>query len=196
VGRRVWYAFRVNIWARTLFLSVAVLVAPRARSSVAIELTIGDLTREADLVVVGTVTLARVAWSVDHRRILTRAFLKPEEAWKGTIPGGGVVVLLPGGELEGLGQRVSGVPEVAAGERVVLFLRRRGDSFRLVGMSQGLFRVPQAAAGATELAIRNFDGLKLVPVGSSSSHSEEVLSLPLDALRASVTAAAGAGPGR
>jgi hypothetical protein len=186
---------RVKIGTSWLVLSAAVLLAPRARASVAIELTIGDLTREADLVVIGTVSSTRAVWSQDHRRILTRVFLQPEALWKGASPPAGIVVLLSGGQLDGLAQEVSGVPEVASGERVVLFLRQRGPWFRLVGMAQGLFRVPPIAGGLAAQAIRNFGGLKLVP-GAAPTVPPEALSLPLDVLRARVAEAATAGPVR
>jgi hypothetical protein len=187
----------VRILARSLsLLPLLLALAPRAGASVALELTIGDLTREADLVVIGTVRSTGVAWSGDHRRILTRASLEAEEAWKGTLPGSGVVLLLPGGQLDGLSQEISGTPEVIVGERVILFLRHRGDSFRLVGMAQGLFRVPPVSGGTAAVAIRNLDGLKVVAIAPAKAPQPAVLSVPLEALRASVAAAMGREPGR
>jgi hypothetical protein len=186
----------VKIRASWLLLSAALVLAPLARASVAIELTVGDLTREADLVVIGTVSSTRAVWSQDHRRITTRVVLQPEAAWKGRIPAAGIVVLLPGGQLDGLGQEVSGVPEAAVGERVVLFLRRRGPWFRLVGMAQGFFRVPPVTDGSAAQAIRNYDGLKLVPGDSARTPVPEPLSLSLDGLQARVAEAVMAGPVR
>ena len=47
----------------------------------------------------------------------------------------------PGGERDGIGQRVSGVAPPASGERVVLFLERAGPYHRVVGLAQGVYRV-------------------------------------------------------
>jgi len=143
---------------------------------------------------------SQAVWSRDRSRISTRVSLKPEEVWKGSIPESGVLVLLPGGQLDGIEQAVSGVPNLAQGERVVLFLRQRGSGFHLVGMAQGLFRVPRSTDGSPARAVRSFDGLKLLPAGPAQSraqpYSGEALALPLDALHARVRAAIGAGPVR
>ncbi len=61
---------------------------------------------------------------------------------------GRITVVQPGGERDGIGQRVSGVAELSSGERVVLFLERAGPLHRVVGLAQGVYRVhPGDGAG-------------------------------------------------
>jgi hypothetical protein len=60
-------------------------------------------------------------------------------------------VLRPGGELDGLGQQALGEPSFEVGERVVLFLQRRGHVYRVLGMSQGLFRVDGAGTAVQDI---------------------------------------------
>src|SRR5262249_38687375 len=61
----------------------------------------------------------------DHRRLVTHGGGEVRDPWKGTAAGR-ITVVQPGGERDGIGQRVSGVAPLSSGERVVLFLERSG----------------------------------------------------------------------
>jgi len=88
-------------------------------------------------------TLAAAAQAVVHARVVsqesrwggggessgviyTRVVLQPLEWWKGKGARDAIVVSVPGGTVGDLSQTVQGVATFAAGEEVVLFLRRLG----------------------------------------------------------------------
>jgi hypothetical protein len=168
---------------------LGLLFAPRGDGSVVRAMSLEELTRAADLVVLGKVTSVRPEWSRDHRRILTRVLVQTTESWKGAPPRSPVAVLTPGGELDGIGQQISGIPEVSTGDRVILFLRQRADAFRLVGMAQGLFRVEPGTVASGEVASRNLGGLSLVPREAPKHEGSEPQPMPVVELRERVATA-------
>jgi hypothetical protein len=99
---------------------------------------------------------------------VTQVVVEIREAWKGTATGR-ITVVQPGGERDGIGQRVSGVAPLAVGERVVLFLERTGAQHRVVGLAQGVYRVlPSADTGEARAVPASLEGLELVflPAGA------------------------------
>jgi hypothetical protein len=99
------------------------------------------LARGSDLVVRGQVERRTARWSEDGRRIFTFVEVHPTSAWKGraTSP---VTVLVPGGVVGRIGQRVDGAPAMEEGEEVVLFLKQaEAATWRVQGLAQGKFRV-------------------------------------------------------
>jgi len=107
------------------------------------------------------------------------------EAWKGNATGR-LTVVQPGGEVDGIGQRVSGVAELGPGEEVVLFLERTGSLHRVVGLAQGVYRV-STVSGVRQAVPASLEGLDLVaPPGPDPAARRTV---PLPQLREAVQAA-------
>lgn len=115
-----------------------VLSGSAARASVAERLSLPELTARAEVVVFAQVLATETRWSDDHHHLYRRVHLQVSERWKGAAPDE-VILLLRGGERDGLAERVLGVPELADGEQGVFFLRQQGDVHRLVGLGQGAF---------------------------------------------------------
>ena len=66
--------------------------------------------------------------------------------WRGT-PAARVTVVVPGGVVGPIGQRVDGAPAFAKGEEVVVFLSAaEAGAFRVTGLAQGKFSVRDGAA--------------------------------------------------
>jgi hypothetical protein len=71
----------------------------------------------------------------------TRYRIEVEELLSGGVPGRQLAVDVPGGIAGGVGLRLDGMPSLAAGERVLLFLDGRGDgSYRVTQLLLGVFR--------------------------------------------------------
>ncbi|HUB10020.1 MAG TPA: hypothetical protein VMB50_23655 [Myxococcales bacterium] len=170
-----------------LALAALVAAAPAA-ASIARALSLDDLAARAEVVVLGRVTAQAPRWTPDHRRIVTRVTVRVEELWKGSA-GATITVLRPGGELDGLGQVVLGEARFAVGELVVLFLVKRGDFYRVVGMSQGAFRVE---GGTATQDLRELALVRASPDGPRiGAHGEGALPpMALGDLEARVAAAA------
>ncbi|HVP62397.1 MAG TPA: hypothetical protein VMT11_17695 [Myxococcaceae bacterium] len=167
--------------------ALPLLVASSALASITVQMDVPALTAASTDVVDAQVVSASAVWTGDHRRIMTHVQVDVRETWKGTATGR-ITVVQPGGERDGLGQRVSGVAALVPGERVVLFLERAGDRHRVVGLAQGVYRVQPGEGGAEEHAVpASLEGLDLVtPAGRSPALRTTV---SLSELRSAVRAA-------
>jgi hypothetical protein len=166
---------------------LTLLAAGTALASTAFRLDTPALTAASTDVVDANVVSSSSVWTADHRRIVTHVVIEVRDTWKGTAKGR-VTVVQPGGERDGIGQRVSGVAPLQLGERVVLFLERSGPYHRVVGLAQGVYRVVPVE-GSTELRAvpASLEGLELVsPPGQTPTARTPV---PLAELRTSVQAA-------
>jgi Matrixin len=185
-GRAVWHALHLS-WMLALCLSASV-----AWSATAISMDVPALTRASDQVVHGQVLRTHPHWSPRTGRILTEVELSVVESLKGPMEPRIVNVLLPGGTVGDVHQRISGAPRLEPGEEVIAFLRRGAGGPRIVGLSQGIFRVvrPDNGGGARAMAVlsedlRLLDPVSLQPVPSVSR------TMGLQLLRAQVLAADG-----
>lgn len=158
-----------------LVLALLLAAAAPALASSALEMDLPALTARATDVVHGRVLSAVPAWSGDHRRIVTRVELEVLETWKGSASGR-VTVVQPGGELGGIGQRVSGVAQLGRGEEVVLFLEQVGPTHRVVGLAQGVYRV-STAAEVRQAVPASLEGLELVPPPGPAPAARRAVSL-------------------
>src|SRR4030095_13484308 len=122
-----------------LALSGILLGARPAAASQVLAMDLAQLTQESQRVVVGEITTVRSAWDAKHERIFTTVEVRVSEAWKGSMPSGGVLTIVqPGGVAEGIEMRVHGMPAFTVGERAVLFLRGgAGQPAAVTGMGQG-----------------------------------------------------------
>lgn len=142
-----------------LLLGVGALILPRhAAATIVLEQSIEQLATQATSVVHGTVVLSRSVqtggrWTTQVVVAVTER-VKSDPADIMLLPTVGFV--LPGGGDGELAQIVPGTPRYEIGDEVVVFLWRGPDSTnRLLGLSQGTFRVsrPEPTAQTAPLAI-------------------------------------------
>jgi hypothetical protein len=127
-------------------LAFCLLVTPSpAAASTFRHLSMDELVRNSDAVVLGTVVARQARFaSDDSGRILTDVRVHVAESVLGSTEGSDVVVTVLGGEIGDQGQRVHGAPTFETGEEVVLFLQRNPAHvapWSLVGLAQGAFIV-------------------------------------------------------
>ncbi len=119
-------------------LVALLLVSAVAEGSVLRGLTVQQLRRGAEAIVVGRVV------AVEHVRtdtsIETLVQIRVERAWRGDKRRR-LTVRVPGGEAGARQLVVPGAPSFREGESVLLFLYEDGDAFRPVGMFQGVWRL-------------------------------------------------------
>jgi len=126
---------------RFFVIAAALLVAVPAFAAQAVAVSVEELARASDAVVRGRVTAARAQRSDDGLRIFTSYEVRTSAALRGRAPAV-ARVMVPGGVVGRFGQRVDAAPPLAAGEEVVVFLKRSGsDSFTITGLAQGKFAV-------------------------------------------------------
>ena len=158
-----------------------------------------ELVSEAQVIVRGTVQAVRCAWveTPQGRLIKTYVTFAVEKRLKGPAPEELVLEFL-GGEIDGEGMRVEGMPQFAAGRREILFVSGNGVRFcPLVGMMHGRYHVMKEAATAREFITRD-DGVPLenpddvqLPQGlaAAAGHRARV-GLPAEAFEQAIAAEA------
>ena len=103
-----------------------------------------------------------------------------EEVLKGFVPGGAIVVRQPGGPLPGgAAMRVQGLPMLAEGDRVLLFLDPLADAYRPVEFALGIFFEVQTARGALLIREPSLDGEMTLP-GDPAAADRARARLPRD----------------
>jgi hypothetical protein len=131
----------------SLFVVVAVLARVPAQATVLVPADLAELSREAHLIARGKVTGAESIWTGDWRSIETIVTLEIEAAIKGATETT-VRFRVPGGQVGRYRRVFLGAPALVPGQRIVVFLGRRGTDLPYVlGLSQGVFRVVPAADG-------------------------------------------------
>jgi len=99
--------------------------------------TTEELARESDLVAVGKVKELRSEWTAGQKAIVTRVTLGLEEVLKGNS-GQSVTLVVPGGEVDGVGEWYSHTPRFKKEEEIVVFAKRQGTSaFRVARGEEG-----------------------------------------------------------
>ncbi len=112
------------------------LTTPYSRSQSRM-MTPEDLTRGSDIVAVGKVKELKAEWSAGKKTIVTRVTLDVSEFLKGGS-GQTMVVLVPGGEVDGVGEWYSHTARFTKDEDVVLFAKKSGISeLRVTGGESG-----------------------------------------------------------
>jgi len=119
---------------------VGVGVFPRSGTPIMIKLSLEQLVREADTIVLGTVTRQTSAWNAQQTAIYTDVTLTVEEAVKG-LPGAEVTFRIAGGVVGEIGMRTSNDPVFQNGEQVIVFLNTARVPAGVVGLHQGKYTV-------------------------------------------------------
>lgn len=174
--------------AVALGFALALASARPARASVALELSVEQLTEKADLVVQGHVLGQQAAWTRGGR-IVTIAHIAVDSVLKGAASGTVEVAHL-GGHVGDIGQQVSGEVSFREGEEVLLFLEARRHQpgiYRVVGMSQGKFTLDRT--GEMVIAHQSLDGLGLIAKPGGRIQEPAGASIPLAQLAARVARA-------
>lgn len=123
------------------------------------QVSLEDAVTRSELIVTGDVVRSWSAWDAGHQFIWTHSEIAIREHWKGA-PGATVTVSEPGGEVDGVGQAISGAVRYAPGEQVVLFLYRTPNGLlRTFGWGQGKLKVdPQQRVHLTHSAAATVKG--------------------------------------
>ncbi|MEJ2697352.1 MAG: hypothetical protein P8013_11965 [Candidatus Sulfobium sp.] len=122
---------------------ISTVVPARA---VMVGLSTEELTKNADLVVKGKVESVKSVWDEDGKRIVTRVTIAGPSVIRGASDRGRIIIEYPGGEVGGIGMKVSDVDPLQEGEEVILFLKagrtvKDGRIYHLVGKAQGKYTV-------------------------------------------------------
>ena len=141
-----------------LLLVLTLLYSGNIQASSTRALSIAELTKRSDVIVLGTVSAVSSDWNLDRTAIETRIDLKVEETLKGTIDQGKISFHQLGGKLGEIASSVGEAASFEEGERVAVFLfKNNRDRFQLVGFFQGKFAVERNPKG--QMAVRRIPGV-------------------------------------
>lgn len=113
-------------WFAPLFALCVSLVEASASATTVVPITVEQLSRRADAVIVATVRSTRAQW--EGRLIVTDCELEVRVAMKGELsPGQTLWLRVPGGVMGDIGQVIPGVARLDRGETVVAFVTRAED---------------------------------------------------------------------
>jgi hypothetical protein len=116
----------------------------------------GNLIRESEVIVHGNVTGRLAEWTPKHDKIQTRVTVAVDQTLKGTVPGNKMVVVVPGGEIDGVGEWYSHIARFDVDEEVVLFTKQdKSGIFRVAGGEAGKFTVKKDPATGSKTISNN-----------------------------------------
>ncbi|MFO7651941.1 MAG: matrixin family metalloprotease [bacterium] len=121
-----------------LSVLLAGLILAGSASALLVEMSPAEVSREASLIVSGTVTAVNSRWSDDRSTIYTDVTFTVDAQAKGPTEQS-VTVRVPGGEVDDIGLAVEDQPRFSVGDRATLHLRpaEQGEVYELVGGYQG-----------------------------------------------------------
>jgi hypothetical protein len=140
-------------------------------STLAVALSIGDMTDQADVIAIGNAVETRSMW-VD-RSLVTLVTVAVTESLKGT-PGDTLTVVVPGGvdtnRKVPVAMTYPGAPRLTPGESMFLFLNADtevGGGYNVTGFSQGKFSIvegddgqPAVTRDLTKLSLKDNNGVR------------------------------------
>ena len=151
---------------RAIALSVAASFIPLLLWGQPKPLQTDQLIRESDVIVVGKVGALKSEWNADKSRIQTVVTIRVGETIKGEVDAGTLTVLIPGGEVDGVGEWYSHSVRFQDSEDVVVFAKRDPKGImRVTGGEHGKFLVKEGRE----------TGSKIIPnVGSLEDFTAQV----------------------
>jgi hypothetical protein len=142
-------------------LAILILLAPSARATTLVRLSLEQLSQAATLVVRGRVLTGGSRWNQAHTQIVTRTTVQVTQSVKGAPPTL-VAIEQPGGTVGNVHVRVAGTVFFNPQDEFYFFLEpARGDAsgFLLVGMLQGAYRIVRDPTNGEERVIHPLSGL-------------------------------------
>jgi hypothetical protein len=141
VTKRFLYLIIVLVCATLLTVWAAV-----QSSAMMIGLSTELLTKQSGLIITGEVKDIKSFWADNKKAIVTKATIAIHEIIKGRSVPRTVKVKYEGGEVDGMGMRVSDAVELTGGEKVLLFLNpgqqnSDGVAYEIVGKAQGKYTI-------------------------------------------------------
>jgi hypothetical protein len=135
-------------WIATIifFILIATFSLTQQSAAIMIPLTTENLTGESALIILGDVKQIKSEWGEDKKSIFTFATVAVRETIKGKVANKTLNIMYEGGEIDGIGMRVSDVAIPEVGENVLLFLkpaktRQFETIYKNVGKAQGQYKI-------------------------------------------------------
>lgn len=124
----------------TLLLLILLTVAPVV-SALMQKISVEDLTKEADVIVIGDIKEVESRWGQGRTPINTYVTLSVENYIKGGEGQETLTIITQGGRKWGFTVWVEDAPDFTKNEKVLVFLKKAGREFSVAGWAQGKYIV-------------------------------------------------------
>ncbi len=144
-----------------LAVLLVLVASPLAQATVVEALDLQQLCEKCDSSFRGTCVASHPEWTSDHAYVVTVYEFRVTEWLKGGDGSGTTFVTHLGGEKDGVGTGVVGMPRYEDGEEMVLFINRAHEKTGCclpLGFGQGAYHVKQSARGGLSV-FRSFAGI-------------------------------------
>jgi len=146
---------------------------PDVSATIVLALSLEELIRQADLIVLGRCEENISAWDSERKRIFTYITVVPQRCLKGSECPPLIKIRQLGGMVDNLAMTIAGSPSFSPNEKVVLFLRRSNSTYyQVLGMSQGKFSVIQRGTGEKPFVKRDLKHLTFLKRRGGEFHLE------------------------
>lgn len=133
---------------------LALLPAAAGRATTLVRLELDQLVDRAEGIFTGTAIHSEVVPTQDGSSLFTFVTFEVDSALKGVFPGRHLTLRLHGGELQGFGVRVHGMPQFEVGETYLVFVRGNGVfASPVLGLVQGQFKVDREARSGKPILV-------------------------------------------
>jgi hypothetical protein len=113
-----------------------------------------QLSREADVIAIGRVGKLASEWNADKSRIQTHVTIEVSDMLKGDGATRTISIVVPGGEIDGVGEWYSHSPRFVNSEDVVVFAKKD---------KRGLLRLASGQQGKLTIQHDEVTGTKIIP---------------------------------
>jgi hypothetical protein len=144
-----------SVWS-VMMLVVWIFVVPKAAHAQFGAASVEELTSRATIVAVGRVTSLQSEWTNGRTRIVTKVTLTVDQYLKGGRPDRTLIITIPGGEVDGVGELYTHVARFSRREEVVVFAESDvAGGLRVTGGEQGKFTVSTEPATGKRVVAEN-----------------------------------------
>jgi len=134
---------KIKNFMRTLFVLLLFILfaATPVVSALMQKISVEDLTKEADVIVIGDIKEVESRWSQGRTPINTYVTLSVENYIKGGEGQETLTIITQGGSKWGFTVWVEDAPDFTKNEKVLVFLKKAGREFSVAGWAQGKYIV-------------------------------------------------------
>ena len=164
---------KARILGIIFLLTAAVLPAS---ATTLVRMSLSQLSQASSTIIRAHVVSQQVRWNQDHTRIMTFTTVELDEALKGQPPST-LTIEQPGGTIGYFHVRVPGTAYLRSNEEYVLFLEpaAKAQTFRMVGMMQGAFRIRREGSGVERRVILPLGALQTGTGAQTLSQSPSLI---------------------
>ena len=109
-------------------------------SALMVKMSVEDLTKEADVIIIGNIKEVESRWNFWRTEVHTYSTVSVEKYIKGIGPGT-LTIITEGGNAGDSGVWVEDTPVFTENEKVLVFLKKAGREFSVAGWAQGKYIV-------------------------------------------------------